>query len=127
MRIQTFENKKGLIWGPDPRRIDCETSGVLRIGSAEITVPAGKKEIMPMLFYGATGDYSATFTTADGEGYDLGKVAVRDGRIRPPSETAAELMELRFRADKTERRVRELESLYRTDSLSFLIGSPDQI
>jgi len=122
MHIQTFENKKGLIWGPDPRRIACEIPGVLKIGSAQITVPAGKKEIMPMLFYGATGDYPAAFTAADGEVYDLGKVAVRDGWIRPPSETAAELMELRFRADKTEKRICELESLYRTDSLHFLIG-----
>ena len=129
MNIQLFLNKKGLIWGGDNKRIACERTGVLKIGSAEISVSANKECIMPLLFYGATGDYDATFTTDKGEVYTLEKVAVRSGRILPPPSTAVELMELRCRADKAERerdelakRVEELSHIFDTNSLNFIIG-----
>lgn len=121
MRIQTFKNKKGLIHGPDPKRISGETDGILRIGSAEITVKANAESVMPMLFYGATGIYPATFTTKYGEKNDLGKVTVRNGWVQPPDDTAVELMELRVRADEAEAKIAELEGIFDTNSLNFLI------
>ena len=33
MTITLFNNKKGLLHGPDPKRIVCEADGVLRIGT----------------------------------------------------------------------------------------------
>lgn len=83
---------------------------------------------MPLLFYGGTGDYDATFTDAFGRVYNLEKVAVRGGRITPPPPTAVEIMELRCRADAAEdecealrERIRELENIFDTNSLNFLI------
>lgn len=121
MKITLFKNKKGLLHGPDPKRIEGDISGVLKIGSAEIDVHAGTKEIMPMLFYGCTGDYPATFETAYGEPYDLGKVSVRNGWVQPPHPSTVELMELRCRADEAEDRLMALEGLFDTNSLNFLI------
>jgi hypothetical protein len=128
MIITTFKNMKGLIHGPDPKRISCEVAGVLKIGSAEITVPPGTNAIMPMLFYGCTGYYPATFTTADGRVYNLEKVAVRGGWIQPPNSTVVELMELHCRADAAENEcealreeIRRLDNKFDTNSLNFLI------
>ena len=129
MTITTFKNMKGLIHGPDPKRISCEVAGVLKIGTTEITVPPGTNAIMPVLFYGCTGDYPATFTTADGKVYNLEKVAVRGGRIQPPDSTTVELMELHCRADAAEaecetlrEEIRRLDNKFDTNSLNFLIN-----
>ena len=126
MKIQLFKNMKGMIHGSDPKRIGCDREGVLKIGSAEIAVSLDS--IMPMLFFGATGDYDATFTDKLGNVYHLEKVAVRGGRIAPPSPTAVEIMELRCRAEIAEEerdairdRIRELENIFDTNSLNFLI------
>lgn len=128
MRIQTFKNMKGIIHGSDPKRIGCEKSGILKIGNTEIKISAEEDAIMPLLFHGATGDYNATFTDGEGEVYILEKVAVRGGRIAPPSPTAVEIMELHCRADIAEaerdalsEKVRELENIFDTNSLNFLI------
>ena len=128
MKIQTFRNMKGIIHGSDPKRIGCEKSGILKIGNTEIKISAGEDAILPSLFHGATGDYNATFTDEQGIVYTLEKVAVRGGRIAPPSPTAVEIMELHCRADIAEaerdalqKRVYELEHIFDTDSLNFLI------
>lgn len=128
MRIQTFKNMKGIIHGSDPKRIGCEKSGVLKIGNTEIKISAEEDAIMPHLFHGATGDYNATFTDGEGGVYVLEKVAVRGGRIAPPSPTAVEIMELHCRADIAEaerdalqERIYELEHIFDTNSLNFLI------
>jgi hypothetical protein len=121
MKIQTFRDKKGLIYGSDPKRIGCDKAGVLKIGKAEIAITPGEDSIMPMLFNGCSGDYDATFTTSDGEVYKLEKVAVRGGWIQPPPPTTVELMELRCRADAAEERLEELSSIFDTNSLNFLI------
>ena len=128
MNIQLFLNKKGLIYGGDNKRIACDRAGVLKIGGAEIAVTNDIDCIMPQLFYGASGDYEATYTTKDGEVYKLEKVAVRSGRILPPPSSAVELMELHCRADKAERerdelraQVEELGKIFDTNSLNFLI------
>ena len=62
MKIQTFKNLRGLIYGNDPKRIGCDKEGVLKIGSTEVTVSPEKEEIMPLLFHGCSGEYAATFT-----------------------------------------------------------------
>ena len=128
MKIRTFKNMKGLIHGSDPKRIGCDKEGVLRIGPTEISVSPGADSILPILFHGADGDYEATFTESLGAVYVLDKVAVRGGRIAPPPPTAVEFMELRCRADEAEKerdalreRVLELENIFDTNSLNFLI------
>lgn len=128
MKIQTFRNMKGMIHGSDPKRISCEKSGVLIIGNTEIKISGAEDDIMPLLFHGATGDYNATFTDGEGSVYTLEKVAVRGGRITPPSPTAVEIMSLHCRADEAEaerdalrEKVRELENIFDTNSLNFLI------
>lgn len=121
MTITTFNNKKGLIHGDDPKRIICERTGILRIGKAEIALEAGKESLMPMLFHGCTGIYAATFETSRGESYHLEPVEVRSGWIQPPPPTAVELMELRFRTDRAEEKIEELSHLFDTNSLNFLI------
>ena len=129
MRIQTFMNGKGLIYGRDPKRIDCDRDGVLTIGTTEIEISSGGDTILPTLFHGATGDYAATFTDSQGDTYDLGKVEVRNGRINPPPPFTIELMELRCRTDILERENQELKQqveklslIFDTNSLNFLIG-----
>jgi hypothetical protein len=128
MKIQTFRNMKGLIYGPDPKRIECDTEGVLKIGSAEINVSPGGDSVLPLLFHGASADFKGTFTDTDGKTYDLGKVEVRGGRINPPSPTAVEIMELRCKEDVLEaenealrREIERLDKIFDTNSLNFLI------
>lgn len=121
MKITTFRNMKGLIHGPDPKRIGCDRAGTLKIGTTTINISPGEDAIMPLLFNGCTGDYEATFTTLGGVVYNLEKVAVRDGRIKPPSPTTAEMMELRLRQDKSEEEIEELKNIFDTNSLNFLI------
>ena len=128
MKIQTFKNMKGIIHGSDPKRIGCEKSGILKIGNTEIKITDGEDAIMPSLFYGATGDYAATFTDEQGSVYTLKKVAVRGGRILPPTPTDVEIMELNCRADIAEaerdgmkEKIRVLENIFDTNSLNFLI------
>lgn len=127
MKIQTFNNMKGLIYGSDPKRIVCEKEGVLRIGSTEIPLSADKEEMMPSLFNGSDGDYSASYE-AEGKVYDLGKVSVRGGRVSAPPQSAVEMMELRNRADKAEaeidvlkEEIEYLKGIFDTNSLNFLI------
>lgn len=128
MKIQTFRNMKGIIFGGDPKRIGCNKSGTLKIGNTEIKIASGEDAIMPLLFHGLTGDYDATFTDSLGAVYELEKVSVRGGRIVPPSPTAVEIMSLHCRADEAEaerdalrEKVRELENIFDTNSLNFLI------
>jgi hypothetical protein len=126
--IQTFRNKKGLIYGNDDKRIGCDRDGVLRIGTAEIPISAESESIMPVLFNGCTGTYKATFTDKNGEVYDLDKVTIRGGRIIPPPPTAVEIAELRHRADAMEEicedlyaKFEYLSNIFDTNSLNFLI------
>ena len=128
MKLTTFRNMKGLIHGGDPKRIGCDKAGILKIGATEVSITPEEDAIMPMLFHGATGDYNATFTDKAGRVYNLEKVAVRGGWIQPPSATAVEIMELRCRADAAEEecealrdKIRELENIFDTNSLNFLI------
>lgn len=128
MTISLFKNGKGVIHGDDPRRICCSVPGVLKIGRSEITIAGEEKEILPSLFHGATGNYDATFTDSRGKTFTLEKVSVRGGRILPPSPTTVEIMELNVRADRAEderdalkAKVDELEKIFDTDALNFLI------
>lgn len=128
MKIQLFDNGKGLIHGDDPKRIGCNVGGTLKIGTAEIKLSHDEETVMPMLFNGASGKHNASFTSVAGCVYQLERVTVKGGRIVPPSQTSVELMELRCRAEALEERcsyleerVRELENIFDTDSLNFLI------
>ena len=127
MNIQLFLNKKGLIYGNNPNRITCDVDGTLTIGGSEIAVKSKEDCVLPTLFYGASGEYDATFMTKD-EVYDLGKVAVRNGRISSPPSHMLELMELHCRADRAEsdrdaikRDIKELQNIFDTNSLNFII------
>jgi hypothetical protein len=129
MRIQTFTTQKGLIYGADAKRIGCDKDGILKIGSAEISISAEAESIMPVLFNGCTGVYGATFTDKYGDVFDLGKVTVRGGRIEPPPQSAVEFMELRCKAEALEARCNALEeevfrlrNIFDTNSLNFLIN-----
>lgn len=129
MRIQTFKNYRGLIFGDDSKRIGCDKSGVLRIGATEISISSKTDSIMPVLFNGVSGVYKATFTDSDGEAYELANVTVRGGRICPPPENAVDFMELRCRLDLIEemhvelqRQIRDLSNIFDTNSLNFLIN-----
>ena len=128
MRIQLFKNTKGIIHGSDPMRIGCDREGVLKIGTTEVKVSPNEDSNLPLLFHGATGDYSATFADKDGLVFELEKVSVRGGRITPPSSTAVEFMELRCKSEAMEKecaslraRIRALETIFDTNSLNFLI------
>lgn len=128
MTITTFKNKRGMIHGKDPKRIGSAVDGVLKVGDTEISISAASDSIMPLLFHGGTGDYDATFTDTNGRVYNLEKVAVRGGRIAPPSPTDVEIMELRCRADIAEdecealrEEIRVLKNIFDTNSLNFLI------
>ncbi len=94
MKIILFNNSKGLISGEDPQIIECERSGVLRIGNEEIKITSGEHSIMPLLFEGRTGDYGATFTTPTRRVWDLGNVTVREGQIHPHALNEEELIAL---------------------------------
>lgn len=128
MKLQLFKNKKGMIHGSDSKRLTSDVGGVLKISSTEITLTPGEVSILPPLFHGATGNYTATFTNELGEEFTIDKIAVRGGWIVSPSPTAVELMELRCRADAAEderaalwEKIHELENIFDTDSLNFLI------
>ena len=128
MKIQTFKNKKGLIYGADAKRIGCDKEGTLKIGTAEINISANAESIMPVLFNGCTGTHGATFTDKNGDVFDLGKVTIRGGRIEAPPQTAVDFMELRCRAEELEDRcfsleaeVKRLSNIFDTNSLNFLI------
>lgn len=128
MRIQTFKNNKGLIYGDDAKRIVSDKSGTLKIGSSEISISAEAESIMPVLFNGVSGKYKATFTDLFGNTYELANVTIKGGRIVPPSEEAVEFMELRCRAEALEaeceslrEEIRKLSNIFDTNSLNFLI------
>ncbi len=128
MKIQTFNNKKGLIYGTDTRRISCNREGVLKIGTTEVSVSPNAEAIMPVLVNGCTGVYSATFTDKFGDVYELEKVTIKGGRIESPPQTAIEFMELRCRLEEVEaecesmrEHLRELSNIFDTNSLNFLI------
>ena len=128
MRIQTFTNGKGLIYGDDPKRVSCDKAGVLKIGSNVIEIPHDSVVAMPRLCGGYSCKVSASFTAEDGSVYPLENVVVKEGRIAPPPQTSVQLMELRLfieelRAEckRIDERVEELSKIFDTNSLNFLI------
>lgn len=129
MRIQVFKNGKGLIHGSDAMRIGCDIEGVLKIGATEIKISPGEDSIMPLLFNGCSGVYTATFTSVIGSVYHLETINVKGGRIVPPTQVSVELMELRCRVEMLEEQdkankneIAELRNIFDTNSLNFLIN-----
>lgn len=128
MKIQLFKNDKGIIYGSDPKRINCNITGVLKIGTAKIEVKADTENIFPLLFNGGTGKYKATFTSEAGSVYEIAEVTVKGGRVLPPSPVDVEFMELRCRVEYLEDRCSKMEEdiirlngIFDTDSLNFLV------
>lgn len=128
MKIQTFRNMKGMIYGRNPNRITCDKSGTLVVGKTELNIVAGEETILPPLFFGGTGRHDGTFTTEDGEVFKIERIVVKSGRIVPLTATEVEIMSLHCRADEAEaerdalrERVRILEGIFDTNSLNFLI------
>ena len=128
MRIQTFKNHKGLIYGTDSKRIGCDKDGILRIGTAEVNISAVGESVMPVILNGCTGTYTATFTDKNGEVFELERVTLKEGRIVPPPQQAVDFMELRCRAELLEEQckalseeITELRKIFDTNSLNFLI------
>ena len=128
MKIQLFKNNKGLIHGSDPKRLECDVGGVLKIGTVEIPITMDVEAIVPVLFNGCTGVYNATFTSSLGNVYELERVAIKGGRIVPPSQQSVDLMEMRCRLDSLEDECKELREenirlskIFDTDALNFLI------
>lgn len=127
MKLQTFKNKRAMIYGRDQKRLGGDVEGVFKIGTTEIKISPEEDSVLPILYHGATGRYLATFTDVSGNVYDLGKILVKSGKIAPPSEIEVEMMELRCRADEAEAkceelgdRVQELEGIFDSNSLYFL-------
>ena len=128
MKLQLFKNKKGLIYGADPCRINGTVEGELKIGHIAIKITPGVEAVVPMLANGGTGEYKATFTDNNSNIYTLRNVTVKKGFVQPPSKSALELMELTVRADMLEDRlaiheakIKRLDKIFDTDSLNFLI------
>lgn len=128
MRIQTFNNNKGLIYGSDVYRMSCDKEGILKIGNTEISISPESESVVPALVNGGTGLYKAVFTDSSGNVYELEKVTIKGGRIVPPPETAVDIMELQCRADALEKKcetlteqVFELSKIFDTNSLNFII------
>lgn len=128
MKIALFNNMKGLIYGSDPKRITCDKDGVLKIGTTEVKLSPGGDAVMPLLFHGATGTYDATFTDAGGNDYVLERLTIQAGRINAPSQVAADIMELHCALDRANdeidrlrAKIVELENIFDTNSLNFLI------
>lgn len=128
MKIALYNNKRGIIYGNDAKRISCDVAGVLQIGDTSVWLSPGGDEIMPLLFHGATGTHSATFTTSEGEVYKLESIMAKAGRITAPSEVEAKIMELHCALDiandmiaDLQNRCRVLEGIFDTNALNFLI------
>ena len=128
MRIQTFNNGKGLIHGTDNKRIGCDVAGTFHIGENDIAITPEEESILPILFNGCTGEYRATFISQSGIVYYLGKVTIKGGRIVPPKQSEVDMMELRHRIDELEAQcealrasIRDLSNVFDTNSLNFLI------
>ena len=128
MRIQTFTNKKGLIWGDDPLHVECDKSGVLKIGTNKIDVVADVSTPLPILCGGYSCPALATFTTEDGAIYNLRNVHIKAGRLTPPPEDVVTSMELMLQIEdlfristRLNERIEELSKIFDTNSLNFLI------
>ena len=129
MRISTFNSGKGLIHGKDSMRIGCDIAGTFKTGDYEVRITPDADAVMPILYNGGNGLFSATFISDSGIEYELASIRVKGGRIVPPPQTEVELMELRLRLDILESmcddlksQIRELSNIFDTDSLNFLIN-----
>lgn len=133
MTITLLNNKTGVIHGEDSKRINCDKQGVLAIGKTSVAISPNNNEIMPLIYHGATGVYTATFTDVLGVAYDLGRVEVHNGRISSPSPFALDLLQLKCRADFAEaeakalrEEIEKLKGIFDTNSLNFLIKGEEE-
>jgi hypothetical protein len=129
MRLYTFSNKKCVIFGHDPTRLECEREGWLKIGATKIKVTPGDTTMLPPI---VDGTYKPSFLESDGSVYEGYVTVVRNGRITPPSKEVLELLDLRCRYeelqtkmaekfDAIDKEIKELKSIFDTNSLNFII------
>lgn len=129
MKLYTFSNKKCVIFGHDPTRIECEREGWLKIGPTKIRVTPGEPTTLPPI---EDGTYKPSFTESDGTVYEGYVLVARNGRITPPSKEVWELLDLRCRYEELQNKmaekfnaidkeIQELKSIFDTNSLNFII------
>ena len=129
MKLYTFSNKKCVIFGHDPTRLECEREGTLKIGATKIQVAPGEPISLPPI---VDGTYKPSFTDLDGTVYEGYVTVVRNGRITPPSKEVLELLDLRCRYeelqtkmaekfDAIDKEIQELKGIFDTNSLNFII------
>lgn len=140
MKLYTFSNKKCVIYGHDPTRLECEREGTLRIGATRIKVAPGEPISLPPL---PNGTYRPSFTGSDGTMYEGHETVVRGGRITSPPKEIIELFELRCKYETLEKEtakvigelkksvsdkfgeidkeIEDLKSVFDTNSLNFII------
>jgi hypothetical protein len=127
MKIQTFNDGTGIIYGDSPSILTCEISGVLNIGGTEFTIDSERETHIPQLFNAASGNFKAEYIT-EKKTYTLRKIKVKRGFIEPPSDDVVEMTYLKARVDEVDRKcekvlaeVARLDKLFDTNSLNFLI------
>ena len=129
MKLYTFSNKKCVIFGHDPYRLECEREGTLKIGATKIQVTPSEPISLPTI---VDGTYKPSFTDSDGTVYEGYVTVVRNGRITPPSKEVLELFDLRCRYeelqtkmaekfDAIDKEIQELKGIFDTNSLNFII------
>ena len=129
MKLYTFSNKKCVIFGHDPTRLECEREGWLKFGPAKIKVAPGDPTTLPPI---VDGTYKPSFVASDGSVYEGYVTVVRNGRITSPPKETLELFDLRCRYeelqtkmaekfDAIDKEIKELKSIFDTNSLNFII------
>lgn len=129
MKLHLFSNKKCVIFGHDPNRIECDKGGILKIGATKIQVAPTEPISLPSI---VDGTYKPCFTDSDGTTYEGYVTVVRNGRITSPSKETLELFDLRCRYeelqtkmtekfDTIDKEIQELKGIFDTNSLNFII------
>lgn len=125
MKIHRFKNGTGTITGVDTQRIYSDASGILQVGAVALAITNATEGVaVPRI---KDGIYCARFVSGDNE-YSLGNIKVRNGFISPQKIYTDIEIRLMHRVDELEEKVvtleaktNELDSIFDTDSLNFLI------
>lgn len=129
MKLYTFSNKKCVIFGHDPTRLECDKEGWLKIGATKIKVTPGESTNLPPI---VDGTYKPSLLASDGTVYEGYVTVVRNGRITSPPKETLELFDLRCRYEELQTKLAEkfaiidkeiadLKSVFDTNSLNFII------
>ena len=125
MRIHLFNNGTAVISGLNPKTLVADKPGTLRIGCSSFAVLDLKETVIPRM---TDGCYTASFISEDGKEYRVGYISVHNGGIVAARTSENELLlhhELDRANEKIEEltaKVAELEKIFDTDSLNFLLS-----